>query len=271
MVSDITLGQYLPGSSFIHRMDARAKILLLITYIVFIFLCSNAISLLLVALFTLFIVLFTRISFMKYLKSMRVILFVVLLTGIINLFYGSGEPLVEWWIFKVTAAGIYNAVYVIVRIALLMMISAALTFTTSPSDLTDAMERLMKPLAIIHLPVHEIAMMMTIALRFIPVLLEETDKIMNAQKARGADLDSGNLINRVRALLPVLIPLFISSFRRAGDLAMAMECRCYNGGNNRTRMKVLHFSSVDLIAAIVSLLVFSSVIVSNIMFKNPFV
>lgn len=252
-------------------MDARAKILLLIAYIVFIFVCSNFVSLLLMALLTLFVVLVTRISFLKYIKSMKVILFVVLLTGFINLFYGSGEPLVEWWIFKITAAGIYNALYVIVRIALLMMISAALTFTTSPSDLTDAMERLMKPLSLLHIHVHEIALMMTIALRFIPVLLEETDKIMNAQKARGADMESGNLINRVKALIPVLIPLFVSSFRRAGDLAMAMECRCYNGGKNRTRMKVLHFSGVDLVALIVSLIVFSAVIISNIMIRNPFV
>lgn len=271
MGREITLGQFLPGRSFIHRMDARAKILLLITYIVFIFVCSNFVSLLLMAFFTLLVVLMTGISFMKYLKSMRVILFVVIITGILNLFYGSGEPLVEWWIFKITAQGIYNALYVIVRIALLMLISAALTFTTSPSDLTDAMERLMKPLTIFHIHVHEIAMMMTIALRFIPVLLEETDKIMNAQKARGADLESGNLINRVKSLIPVLIPLFVSSFRRAGDLAMAMECRCYNGGNNRTRMKVLHFGGVDLCALIVSLIVFSAVIVSNIMIKNPFV
>ena len=271
MGRDITLGQFLPGKSFIHRMDTRVKIVMLIAFIVFIFVCSNFVSLLLMAFFTLLIVLMTRISFIKYLKSMKVILFVVVVTGILNLFYGTGDPIFQWWILKITPAGIYNALYVIVRIALLMMISAALTFTTSPSDLTDAIERLMKPLTLLHIHVHEIAMMMTIALRFIPVLLEEIDKIMNAQKARGADLEGGNLVNRVKALIPVLIPLFVSSFRRAGDLAMAMECRCYNGGSNRTRMKVLHFSGVDLVALIVSLVVFSAVIVSNIMIKNPFV
>ena len=197
---------------------------------------------------------------------MKVILFVVVLTGILNLFYGSGNVLCEWWIFKITEGGINNAVFVIVRIAVLVMISSVLTFTTSPTDLTDAMERLLKPLSVFHIKVHEIAMMMTIALRFIPVLLEETDKIMNAQKARGADMESGNIFKRVKALIPVLIPLFVSSFRRANDLAMAMECRCYNGGNGRTRMRVLRFSMRDLWALIFSAVIFAGVIFCNIYF-----
>ncbi len=266
MVSDITLGQFMPGCSLIHRMDARAKILLLIADIVFIFLCRGFVSLLLMALFTLLVIFLTRISFMKYLKSLRVILFVVVLTGIINLFYGTGEVLWEWWQLRITTGGVANALFIIVRIAILMMISAVLTYTTSPTDLTDALERLMKPLKLIKVPVHEIAMMMTIALRFIPVLLEETDKIMNAQKARGADMESGGVIRRVKALIPVLIPLFVSSFRRANDLAMAMECRCYNGGDHRTRMKVLHFSLIDLWAFVASAVIFAAVIFCNMNF-----
>ena len=266
MVRDITLGQFMPGHSFIHRLDARSKIVLLVGFIVFIFLAGNYISLMLITMASLLVILSTKISFRMYLKSMKVILFVVVLTGILNLFYGSGNVLCEWWIFKITEGGINNAVFVIVRIAVLVMISSVLTFTTSPTDLTDAMERLLKPLSVFHIKVHEIAMMMTIALRFIPVLLEETDKIMNAQKARGADMESGGIIKRIKALIPVLIPLFVSSFRRAMDLAMAMECRCYNGGKGRTRMKQLHFTRLDLIGLIFSVVVFVGVVLCNIYF-----
>lgn len=267
MVRDITLGQFMPGRSIIHRLDARSKILLLLAYIVFIFIAKNYISLLLMTSATLITVLATRIKFKMYLKSMRVILFVVVLTGIMNLFYGTGEVLWEWGFIKITEGGINNAIFVTIRIATLVMISSVLTFTTSPSDLTDALERLLKPLTLFHIKVHEIAMMMTIALRFIPVLLEETDKIMNAQKARGADMESGNIIKRVKALIPVLIPLFVSAFRRAGDLAMAMECRCYNGGKGRTRMKVLKFSLSDLWGLLFSLAVFAGVVLCNMYFS----
>ena len=266
MVRDITLGQFMPGTSVIHKLQARTKIVLLITLIVFIFLCKNFISLLLITLFSLSVIMMTRISFFKYLKSLRVILFIIIITGLFNLFYGSGDVLWQWWQLTITTGGVYNALFVIVRIALLMMVSAVLTYTTSPTDLTDGLERLMKPLTIFHVKVHEIAMMMTIALRFIPVLLEETDKIMNAQKARGADMESGNIFKRVKALIPVLIPLFVSSFRRANDLAMAMECRCYNGGNGRTRMRVLRFSMRDLWALIFSAVIFAGVIFCNIYF-----
>ena len=264
MVRDITLGQYWPGHSLIHRLDARAKILLLLSMIVFLFVADNFYSLLLMTWGTLLTVLLTRIRLSMYLKSMKVILIVVLFTGLINLFYGSGEVLWEWAFIKITWGGIQNAVFVTIRIAALVMVSSVLTFTTTPSDLTDAIERLLKPLTLFHVKVHEIAMMMTIALRFIPVLLEETDKIMNAQKARGADMESGGLIKRVKALLPVLIPLFVSSFRRANDLAMAMECRCYNGGKGRTRMKEMHFALRDLWAALFLLVLFAAVIVCNI-------
>ena len=256
----------MPGTSVIHKLQARTKIVLLITLIVFIFLCKNFISLLLITLFSLSVIMMTRISFFKYLKSLRVILFIIIITGLFNLFYGSGDVLWQWWQLTITTGGVYNALFVIVRIALLMMVSAVLTYTTSPTDLTDGLERLMKPLTIFHVKVHELAMMMTIALRFIPVLLEETDKIMNAQKARGADMESGGIIRRVKALIPVLIPLFVSSFRRANDLAMAMECRCYNGGKGRTRMKTLHFTKADVIAVLFFLVVFAGVILCNIYF-----
>ena len=266
MVRDITLGQYMPADSMIHKLDARTKILLLIAMIAFIFSAQNYMALLLITLASLLVVLITKISFLMYLKSMKVILIVVVFTGIINLFYGSGEVLWEWQFIKITEGGINNAVFVTIRIATLVIISSVLTFTTSPSDLTDGLERLLSPLKVFHVKVHEIAMMMTIALRFIPVLLEETDKIMNAQKARGAEMESGGLFKRVKALIPVLIPLFVSSFRRANELAVAMECRCYNGGKGRTRMNVPHFSRRDLAALIYSLIVFAGVIVCNVYF-----
>lgn len=268
MVREITLGQYLPGNSFIHRLDARSKIILIFAYIIFIFMCRNFISLLVMSLFSILVILITKIGFVKYLKSLKVILIVIILTGIMNIFFGSGDILWQWWIIKITEGGLINAAFVVIRISMLMMISSVLTYTTSPTDLTDALERLLKPLAYFHVRVHEIAMMMTIALRFIPVLIDETDKIMNAQKSRGADLENGNLIRRIKSLIPVLIPLFVSAFRRAGDLATAMECRCYNVVGKRTRMRVMHFSMTDLIALISCLVVFSSVIVLNIFFPS---
>lgn len=264
MLKDVTLGQFLPGTSPVHKLDPRAKILLLIAVIVFIFVTVNYFSLALVGVFIFAVVLLTGISAKMYLKSLKMILFIVLFTGIINLFYGKGEPLVQFGFLKITEAGINNAIFVSVRIALLIIASSILTFTTSPTDLTDAIERLLKPLTIFHIRVHEIAMMMTIALRFVPTLLEETDKIMSAQKARGADMDSGNLIKRVKALIPVLIPLFVSAFRRAYDLATAMECRCYQGGNGRTRMKSLHYGKTDVYALIACLLLLTGVILCNI-------
>ncbi len=266
MVRDITLGQFMPGRSLIHRLDARSKILFLLAYIVFIFVAGNYLSLMLITMASLLVILLTKISFRMYLKSMKVILFVILLTGILNLFYGSGEVLWEWWIIKITVGGINNAIFVTIRIATLVLISSVLTFTTSPTDLTDALERLLKPLTVFHIRVHELAMMMTIALRFIPVLLEETDKIMNAQKARGADMESGSIFRRIKALIPVLIPLFVSSFRRANDLAMAMECRCYNGGKGRTRMRIPHFSWLDLWGLLFSLVMFTGVVLCNVYF-----
>lgn len=265
MVRDVTLGQFYPGNSIIHRLDPRSKILLLIGYLVIIFCTFNYLSLSLVTIFTLFYILISGVSPKIYLKSLKVIIVIVLITSILNLFYGTGDPIWEWGIIKVTMNGINRAVFVTVRIFCLILASSCLTFTTSPTDLTDAIERLFKPFAKIHFPVHEIAMIMTLALRFVPTLLEETDKIMQAQKARGADMEAGNLVKRVKALIPILIPLFVSAFRRAEDVATAMECRCYHGGSGRTRMKIIHMSKRDAAAFAVVALMICGVIVCNAM------
>ena len=265
---DITLGQYFPADSVIHRLDPRVKILSLIAYIALIFCTFNFASLAFAAAFVLTVVLLSKVPVRMYLKSLKVIIVIVIITSLLNLFYGTGEPIWQWGFIKVTWAGIHNAVFVCVRIVCLILLSSALTFTTSPTDLTDALERLMKPLTLFHIKVHEIAMMMTIALRFVPTLLEETDKIMSAQKARGADMESGNIIQRIKALVPVLIPLFVSAFRRAYELAIAMECRCYQGGEGRTRMKQLHLSKSDYLSMIVTLLVIAGVVLFNVLFPH---
>lgn len=261
---DITLGQYFPSNGVLHKLDARTKILFLVAFIVLIFCSFNFYALGLVAIFTGVIVLLSKVPVGMFLKSLKTIILIVVITSVLNLFYGTGEPIFEWWIFSITLDGIFNAIFVTVRIICLVVVSSALTFTTSPTDMTDGLERLMKPLTVFHISVHEIAMMMTIALRFVPTLLEETDKIMSAQKARGADMESGNLIRRIKALIPVLVPLFVSSFRRAYDLAMAMECRCYRGGKGRTRLKQMHFTKKDLCASAVMLLLTSGVVLCDI-------
>jgi energy-coupling factor transport system permease protein len=195
---------------------------------------------------------------------LKAILFIILFTTVLNLFYGTGDPIWQWGFLKITWNGIFNSIFIAVRITLLIFVSSVLTFTTSPTELTDALERVMKPLKIVRVPVHEIAMMMTIALRFVPTLLEETDKIMSAQKARGADMESGGLMQRIRALIPILIPLFVSAFRRAYDLAMAMECRCYRGGEGRTKMKQLHLRRSDVFISLMVCLICAAVIVINL-------
>ena len=251
MLKDVTLGQYFPGTTAIHRLDPRTKLVLVIVYIVALFLAKNVVSYALVFVFLAAVVMISRIQLKVLLRSMKPLLFIILFTAVLNLFFATGEPIFQWWIFKLTREGIYYAVTMVLRILCLIAGSSLLTYTTSPIVLTDAVERLLRPLAVFHLPVHELAMMMTIALRFIPTLIEETDKIMNAQKARGADLDTGGLLQRVKALVPVLIPLFISAFRRADELAMAMECRCYHGGDGRTRLKQLRLTRLDYISAAV--------------------
>ena len=266
MTRDIALGQFIPGKGVIHKMDARVKILLLITFIVLIFCTFNFVSLGVITAAVAVVILFSDIPVKMYLKSLKVIIVIILITSVLNIFYGGGEALVKFWIFKITLSGIYRAIFVTVRIICLILISSCLTFTTSPTDLTDAVERLMKPLKIFHIKVHEIAMMMTIALRFVPTLLEETDKIMAAQKARGADMESGGMIKKIKSMTPVLIPLFVSAFRRAYELAVAMECRCYQGGAGRTRMKVLKMQKLDWLCVTVTALILIGVIICNIFF-----
>lgn len=246
MLKDVTFGQYFPTGSPIHRMDARAKLLLTVVYIVLVFMSGNAVALLLTAAFLVVCIALTRVPFKLYLKTLKPIIPIIVLTSILNAIYvKSGTELLSFWKITITSGGVLTAVYMSVRIILLILGSSILTYTTSPTDLTDAIERLLSPLKWLHLDIHSLAMMMTIALRFVPTLIEETDKIMSAQKARGANLDSGGLIRRIKALLPVLIPLLVSSFRRAAELADAMECRCYHGGEGRTRMKQMKFASFD--------------------------
>ena len=266
MVRDVAFGQYFPAKSLIHRLDPRAKIIMLIAFLVLVFCTFNYASLAIVAAFTAVIIALSGVPFKFYLKSLKVIIFIVIVTSVLNLFYGTGEPIWQWGIIKVTVNGINRCVFVTVRIICLILASSSLTFTTSPTELTDAIERLMKPLNKLHFPVHEIAMMMSLALRFVPTLLEETDKIMQAQKARGADLEGGNIIARVKALIPILVPLFVSSFRRAYDLATAMECRCYRGGKNRTRLKILKMSKIDFWGWVVLAAVLGGIILFNVLF-----
>ncbi len=245
MLTDITLGQYFPARSLMHRADPRLKLCLTVFVIVLIFASANFFALALGVGYIFLGIALSRTPVKLYLKSLKPILFIVVFTAVLNIFYGAGEPLWQWGFLKITRTGLLNSAMVSIRIVTLILASSVLTFTTSPTQLTDAIERLLKPLGKLRVPVHEFAMMMTIALRFVPLLLEETDKIMSAQKARGADMESGGLIQRVKALIPVLIPLFISAFRRAFDLATAMESRCYHGGEGRTKMKQLRFGGED--------------------------
>ena len=253
MLRDITIGQHFPGNSVLHRCDPRLKLVATIAYIVVLFVAPNPLGLalsiaLLAALYKV-----AKIPGKLILKSLKPIVPIVLFTAVLNLFFvtGEGEPLVHIWVLKIYGEGIRYAILLTVRVCALIAGTSLLTYTTSPIVLTDAIENLLRPLAKIHFPVHELAMMMTIALRFIPTLIEETDKIMNAQKARGAQLDTGKMTDRVKALVPVLIPLFISAFRRADELAMAMECRCYHGGEGRTRLKQLKFTAEDTRCAVI--------------------
>ncbi len=265
MLSDITIGQFFPGQSLIHRLDPRMKICLTILYVVLVFLPANWYGLAAAVLFLVVSILLSKLPVKLIWKSIKPILPIILLTAVLNIFYVSGGvTLWEWGFLHITTQGFINAGFLMTRILCLIAGSSLLTYTTSPTTLTDALERLMKPLKVLHVPVHEIAMMMTIALRFIPTLIEETDKIMSAQKARGADMESGGLLKRLKALVPVLIPLFVSSFRRAYELAMAMECRCYHGGSGRTRMTQLHLAARDVWALVVTLLLIAAIIVLNI-------
>lgn len=270
MLRDITIGQHFPGNSLVHRFDPRLKLVLTVAYIVLLFAASNPLGLTLSILFLGIMYKVAKIPVKMIGKSLKPILPIVLFTAVLNLFFvsGEGDPLVHFWFLTIYAEGVRYAVLMAVRVMALIAGTSLLTYTTSPIVLTDAIEQLLKPLGKLHFPVHELAMMMSIALRFIPTLIEETDKIMNAQKARGAQLDTGKMTDRVKALVPVLIPLFISAFRRADELAMAMECRCYRGGTGRTRLKVLRCEKQDYIDLAVCIACFAVILASRLVFPN---
>ena len=264
----IAFGQYYPASSVMHRLDPRMKIIIAILYIIASFLCSNVFSFALLLLSSIVLILVSRIPVRIVLNSIKAIIFIMVFTALLNVFWtkdAASAPLFEWWVVKVYASGLYNAAFIVIRI-LSMIIGTGifLTYTTTPIQLTDGLEQLLSPLKVFKIPVHEFAMMMTIALRFIPTIIEETEKIMAAQKARGADFTSGSLIKRAKALIPILIPLFISAFRRAGELATAMTCRCYRGGQGRTRLNVLKFSFRDFAALFVMILFGVGIVLINI-------
>lgn len=261
MLKDITIGQYFPGTTAIHRMDPRTKILAVIFYIVALFMANGIISYLLVLAFLFAAVRISKIKLKTILRGIKPVVIIIIFTALLNMFYTQGNPLVKIWRFTITDAGIINAVRMVARVIMLIAGTFLLTYTTSPITLTDGLEHLLNPLKRIHVPVHELAMIMSIALRFIPTLIEETDKIMSAQKARGADFETGNLLQKAKALVPILVPLFVSAFRRADELATAMECRCYTGGTGRTRMNPLKWSRLDTIGLSISILLVVAVVV----------
>ena len=249
MLKDITLGQYFPGKSPIHLMDPRTKLIMLVVYIVALFSAGSWVSYGLCLVFLISSIAISTIPAKSIVRGMKPLVMILAFTGILNLFFTVGETvLVQFWIITITLEGVVRAIFMTSRILMLITGTFLLTYTTSPISLTDGLEALMNPLKKIKVPVHELSMMMCIALRFIPTLIEETDKIMSAQKARGADFENGKLMERVKALVPILVPLFISAFRRADELATAMECRCYQGGDGRTKMKLLRYGRYDFIA-----------------------
>ena len=260
MLKDITLGQFFPGNSVIHRLDPRTKLIMLVVYIVALFSAASWISYGVCFAFLAVCIAISTIPLKSILKGMKPLIMILVFTGLLNLFFTAGETvLVKFWVITITLEGVVRAIFMTVRILMLITCTFLLTYTTSPIALTDGLESLMSPLKVIKVPVHELSMMMCIALRFIPTLIEETDKIMCAQKARGADFESGNLMERVKALVPILVPLFISAFRRADELATAMECRCYHGGEGRTKMKLLRYTQWDLKAFGIGVLLLAAV------------
>ena len=254
MLNNITIGQYFPGTSPLHRLDPRVKIILLFIFLVEIFIFNSALSYALLTLFTIGLMLLSSVPIKLILRSLKPLLWIIIFTFIIHLFSHPGTEIAKVWLFTLTKEGVEQAVLISLRLILLLINSSLLTYTTSPLKLTDALESLLSPFKRIGVPAHELAMMMTIALRFVPTLIEETDKIMKAQQSRGADFSSGNILARLKSMIPILVPLFLSAFRRADDLAMAMEARCYRGGIGRTQMKTLAVSSIDYLAGMVIVL-----------------
>ncbi|MDD7311567.1 MAG: energy-coupling factor transporter transmembrane component T [Bacillota bacterium] len=265
-LKDITLGQYFPGNSLLHRFDPRSKILFTVLFIAAIFLCKGLVSYGITLLILLMMIGISKVQPRVFLKGMKPVVFIVVCTAILNLFYTSGTVLWSWGILKITEEGIWKAGFMVLRILMLIACTLLLTYTTSPILLTDGLEKLLRPLKKLNFPVHELSMMMSIALRFIPTLIQETDKIISAQKARGADFDSGNLIQKAKALIPILIPLFISSFRRAEELAIAMECRCYHGDEGRTSLRQLRYAGRDYGLIVFSIALCAGIVVLRVVF-----
>ena len=268
MISDITLGQFFPGYSILHRLDQRTKIILTVLFIASVFVSDNPVSFIALLFFTVLLVITGRISIKVILKGLKPLIFILIFTSLLNVFMtvGTGQPLFEFYFIKVYNEGIIRAVFMSLRVILLIIGSSMLlTYTTSPISLTDGIESLLSPLKLVGLPVHSFAMMMSIALRFIPTLVEETEKIMNAQKSRGADFSSGGLIKRARALIPLLVPLFVSAFKRADELACAMECRCYRGDKNRTKLVKLSYKPRDFFVIVLFVLLLGSIITLKIL------
>ncbi len=261
MLKDITLGQYFPGNSILHRLDPRTKLIGVIVYIVALFLCKQLLSYCLVALFLAWMIHVSGVGVKAIVRGLKPVLIIMIFTGILNLLYTGGTPIVQWGFLTITVEGVWKAIYMVARIMMLIMGTFLLTYTTSPILLTDAIESLFGPLKKLHVPIHELAMIMSIALRFIPTLIEETDKLMSAQKARGADFESGNLIEKAKSLVPLLVPLFVSAFRRAEELAVAMESRCYHGGEGRTRLRQLKYNRQDFVALLVLALLIAVIVV----------
>ena len=260
-LKDITLGQYFPGNSILHRLDPRTKILLTAMYIVALFLAKQLVGYGIMMVVLASAIAVSKVKLKTIFRGLKPIMMIIVITAFLNLFWTPGQTIWKWGFLNLTVEGIWSAIFMVLRISMLILCTFLLTYTTSPILLTDGLENLMGPLKKIHVPVHELSMMMSIALRFIPTLIEETDKIMSAQKARGADFESGSIIDRAKALVPILVPLFISAFRRADELAVAMECRCYHGGHGRTKLHVLHYQTRDYLVLSVYAVILAAVIV----------
>lgn len=269
MLRDITLGQYYPADSVIHKLDPRVKLFGTLIYIISLFCFRGAAAFATVTLFLIAVIWTSKVPFKFMVKGLKAIMILMLITAAFNLFMTPGETLVSFWIFKITKEGVVNAALMAVRLTYLILGTSIMTLTTTPNQLTDGLEKALMPLSKIGIPVHAIAMMMSIALRFIPILIEETDKIMKAQMARGADFESGNLLKKIKSMIPLLVPLFVSAFRRADDLAMAMEARCYHGGGGRTKMKPLRYEGRDRAAYLVIILYFAAVLLCRAYLNWP--
>ena len=264
MLKDVTLGQFFPGSSIVHRLDPRCKLLLTIVYIAALFTAQSYVSYAVMLIVTGVCIALSRIPLKVILRGLKPLWIIIALTAVLNIFFTPGRELVSFWKITITYEGLVRAVFMVLRITMLIAGTFLLTYTTSPIALTDAMEILFGPLKKLKVPVHEMSMMMSMALRFIPTLIEETDKIMSAQKARGADFESGGLMDKAKSLVPIMVPLFVSSFRRAYELAMAMECRCYQGGSGRTRMKSMHMTRLDGYAIVGMCVILAGVVLCNV-------